>query len=170
VNASKTIVFRVPRGLQIAFAALMLAQCVLPLSLAWRGLPKPVVDALDPQMFAQVQEAEFRARVLALGLLLLSAVFVAFLPYSCTVQVRADGVKLYSLWWLPWSDVCEVRYFKLLGLPYLYVKRSRRWFGWWWIPLYFVGDSDLAQAIVDAAPSGHPFRSVSIPRRAIDSI
>jgi hypothetical protein len=165
VNASENVaVFRLPRGWQIAFAASMLAICVLPLSLVWRGIPKPVLDTLSPQMFAEFQEAEFRARVLALGLILISVVSMAFLPYSWTVQVRPDGVKLYSLWWLPWSDVCEVRYIRLLGLPYLYVKRCRWWA--WWIPLYFVGDRDLAQAIFDAAPSGHPFRSVSIPRRA----
>jgi hypothetical protein len=170
VNARKNVaVFWLPRGLQIAVAALMLVNCVWLLSFAWRGIPKPILDTLDPQMFAEVQETEFRVRAWALGSTLVTAVMAALLTRMCTVQVRPDGIKLSSLWWLPWGDVCEARYFKLLGLPYFYVKRFRRWFGWW-IPLYFVGDRDLAQAIVDAAPSGHPFRLVPMPRRADVSI
>ena len=40
MSASKnTAVFRLPRGWQIVFAALMLANCVLPLYLAWGGIP-----------------------------------------------------------------------------------------------------------------------------------
>ena len=78
-----------------------------------------------------------------------------------TVQVRPDGVKLYSLWWLPWSDVYEVRYRKVLGFRYFRVKR-RRWFSLS-IPLYFVGDCDLGHSIICAAPPGNPFRSVFIP-------
>jgi hypothetical protein len=84
-----------------------------------------------------------------------------FLVPRYTVQVCPDGVKLFSLWWLPWSDVREVRYWKLLGLPYFRVKR-RRGFSWW-IPLYFVGDYDLRNSIMRAAPPGNPFRSVLIP-------
>lgn len=84
-----------------------------------------------------------------------------FLMPRYTVQVRPDGVKLLSLWWLPWSDVSEVRYWKLLGLPYFRVKRRRGLS--WWIPLYFVGDCDLGQLIIRAAPPGNPFRSVSMP-------
>jgi len=79
-----------------------------------------------------------------------------------TVQVRPDGIKVYSLWWLPWTEVGEVRYWKLFGLPYFIVKRRSRKFPFW-IPLYFVGDFDLGQAIVRAAPLGNPFRLVSIP-------
>jgi len=84
-----------------------------------------------------------------------------FLMPRYTVQVRQDGVKLYGLWWLPWAEVTYVRYWKVLGLPYFRVKRSRGFS--WWIPLYFVGDRDLGDAIIQAAPPGNPFGSVSMP-------
>ena len=78
-----------------------------------------------------------------------------------TVQLRPDGIKLFSLWWLPWTDVVAARYTSLLGLQSLRIKR-RHGFSWS-IPLYFVGDCDLGDSIVRAAPPGNPLRSVSIP-------
>jgi hypothetical protein len=89
------------------------------------------------------------------------ALFWALLLRFSTVQLRPDGIKIYSLWWLPWSDVTRVMYRKIFGLPYFQVRR-RRGFSWW-IPLYYVGDRELAQAILHAAPPDHPFRSVPIP-------
>jgi hypothetical protein len=77
-----------------------------------------------------------------------------------TVQVRPDGVKLFSLWWLPWTDVSGVRYRNVLGLRYFHVNRGHGFS--WWIPLYFVGDGDLGHAIISAAPPGNPLRLVSI--------
>ena len=84
-----------------------------------------------------------------------------FLVPRYTVQLRLDGVKLFSLWWLPWTDVVAVRHQRIFGIPHFRVKR-RRGFSWS-IPLYFVGDRDLRDAIIDAAPPGNPFRSVSMP-------
>lgn len=78
-----------------------------------------------------------------------------------TVQLRPDGVKLMGLWWLPWTDVIAVRYYRVFGLPHFRVKRVRGFS--WSIPLYFVGDCDLGHAIIQAAPPGNPFRLVSIP-------
>jgi hypothetical protein len=89
-------------------------------------------------------------------------VWIFVMPRYYTVQLRPGGVKMYSLWWLPWTDVREVRYWKLFGLGYFLVKRSRGFFPFC-IPLYFVGNCDLGDAIIRAAPPGNPFRSVSMP-------
>jgi hypothetical protein len=83
-----------------------------------------------------------------------------YLPHY-TVRLRPDGVKLYGLWWLPWSDVSGVRCRNVFGLRYFQVNRGRGFFSCW-IPLYFVGDRDLGQAIIQAAPPGNPFRLISI--------
>jgi hypothetical protein len=88
-------------------------------------------------------------------------VFWIFFLRCYTVQVRPDGIKLFSLWWLPWADVSDVHYQKVLGLSYFRVKRCRGFS--WSIPLYFAGDRDLGQAIIHAAPLGNPFRLVTIP-------
>jgi hypothetical protein len=82
-----------------------------------------------------------------------------FLIPLYTVQLRPDGIKLYSLWWLPWKQVKDVRYWKLFGLSYFRVKRHRGIS--LWIPLYFVGNCELGQSIIRAAPPGNPFRLVS---------
>jgi hypothetical protein len=97
-----------------------------------------------------------------LGVLALAAMalYLALVLRYYTVQLRPDGVKLYGLWWLPWTDVRAVSYRRLFGLPYFRVRR--RGFSWW-IPLYFIGDRDLGQALIHAAPSDNPFRSASIP-------
>jgi hypothetical protein len=85
-----------------------------------------------------------------------AALFWALLLRLSMVQLRRDGVKIYSLWWLPWADVSAVAYRKLSGLPCFHVKRHRGFS--WWIPLYYVGDRDLGSAIVRAhlqtIPSG----------------
>lgn len=98
-----------------------------------------------------------------LGVLVLAAValFWAFLLRHYTVQLRPVGVELYGLWWLPWTDVSAVRYLRVFGFPYFHVRR-RRGFSWW-IPLYFIGDRDLGQALIHAAPADNPFRLLSIP-------
>jgi len=94
---------------------------------------------------------------LGVGLVIAAAFTVAVGLRRYTVQVRSDGVKLYSLWWLPWGDVRTATYRKVFGLPYFYVRRHHGW--GWWIPLYFVGDGHLREAIVSATPEGHVLRT-----------
>jgi hypothetical protein len=125
--------FRLPRPWQVVFAVLFLFQ---PLPLV---LLSPLFGTL---LFA----------VVALFL-------VAALP-RYTVQLRQDGVKLYGLWWLPWTDVTAVTYWSLFGLQHFRVKRRRGLS--WSIPLYFVGNRDLGQSLIHAAPPGNPFRLVSM--------
>lgn len=90
------------------------------------------------------------------------AVMVATIPTAVlafrryTVEIRSDGVKLYGLWWLPWDDVRDATFRRILGQSYIQVRRRHGWP--WWIPLYFVGDGDLRSTIVSAAPDGHVIR------------
>ena len=96
------------------------------------------------------------------GVLLFAAVALLWNVYlrQYTVQLRPGGVRLYGLWWLPWTDVSAVAHRNLFGLPHFRVKRRRGLS--WWIPLYFVGDRDLGHALIEAAPPGNPFRAVSM--------
>ena len=73
-------------------------------------------------------------------------IFWALVLPHYTVRLRPDGIKLYGLWWLPWTDVSGVRCRRVFGLRYFHVKRGRGFS--WWIPLYFVGDRDLGHAII----------------------
>jgi len=130
-------IFRLPRRWQIGIVAItVLPSCALLLISPLRGAPIAVFFAVS------------------------WVLLWAFLLPRYTVELRPDGVKLLGIWWLPWTDVREVRYYKVLGLPHLRVKQ-RRGFSWS-IPLYFVGDRDLAHALIDAAAAGHPFRSIPV--------
>ena len=139
-----TLTFRLPRRLQFV---------PLAIAILW-----PVTDLLIDFHFGMIMS-------LVPGLIAGAEWLLIwiFLVPRYTVQLRPDGIKLYSLWWLPWTDVRDVRHWKVLGLPHFRVKRRHGLWSRIWIPLYFIGDCDLAQAIVHAAPIGNPFRSVSIP-------
>jgi hypothetical protein len=134
VEHNDVAIFRLPGRWQVAFfAVVMLPSC------------------------AKVVTALHFGRSLSFILIEVAAVALFWIVFlkSYTVQLRPDGIKLFSLWWLPWTDVVAVRYSNLLGLPSLRVKRPRGFS--WSIPLYFVGDYDLASAIVRAAPPTIPF-------------
>jgi hypothetical protein len=135
--------FRLPIWFQIGLFALAMSDpCVYLLTDLHFGMPLSALSQL-----------------IMIAALVLAWIFL--MPYY-TVQIRPDGIKLYSLWWLPWTAVNDVRYWKLFGLPHFSVKRRGGLFSWH-IPLYFVGDSDLQESIIRAAPPGNPFKMVSIP-------
>ncbi len=137
-------IFRLPRRWQVGlFAIVMLGPCANVL--------------LDLRFGMDLSPGLINVAALALFWIL---VWTLLLPHY-TVQLRPDGIKLYGLWWLPWTDVSAVRHYRVFGLPHFSVKRVRGFS--WSIPLCFVGDRDLAQAIIDAAPPGNPFRLVSMP-------
>ena len=94
------------------------------------------------------------------------AVLGAFFLWTDTVRIEPDGVVLYRLWRLQWTNVGGAKYCKVLGLPYAKVKRRKGWFAWlpWWIPLYFVGEGDLRETLASAAPAGNPLRLMSSPK------
>jgi hypothetical protein len=140
VQHDDTATFRLPRLWQIGFFAIaVLGSCAR------------LLTAIIFGRYLSLSLIEFAALVL----------FWIFFLRGYTVELRPDGIKLFRLWWLPWTDVVAARYIRLLGLPSFRVKR-RRGFSWS-IPLYFVGDCDLRQAIIRTAPPGNPLRSVSMP-------
>jgi hypothetical protein len=143
VDHDATATFRLPRRWQVGLFTIAIAgPCAsLLIDFHFGMLLSPVPDLIT---------------------IAVAALVWVFLVPLYTVQLRPDGVRLFNLWWLPWTQVREARYRKVFGFPYFLVKR-RRGFSWW-IPLYFVGDCDLGQAIIRAAPPGNPFRLVSIPR------
>jgi hypothetical protein len=55
---------------------------------------------------------------------------------------------------LPWTDVVSAQRRGILGIRYLQVRR--RTGSHLWIPLYFVGKSDLVEALLSRVPPGNP--------------
>lgn len=135
VKHAATATFRLPVWMQVLLVAIFVLQ-VLPMLFM-----SAVLGALD---------------FVLIGLLL------AFLLPMYTIRLDPEGVQLYGLWRLRWEEIRAAYCRKLFGLPYLCVRRQKGFR--WWIPLYFVGDCDLAKALVDAAPPDSPIRSISLPR------
>lgn len=92
--------------------------------------------------------------VIPLGLELLAALWLLFSLFTLTVD--EEGVALFRLSQLRWSQVTAVQRRAPLGLPHLVV--SRRNGGRIWLPLYVQGRRRLEQALVEKAPPGNPLR------------
>ena len=116
-----------------------------------------IVAFLPGLLTTGLQSAE--SVLLEAGVLVLVAA-VIFKTY--TIQIRPDGVRLYSLWWLPWENVVGAKYRRLCGLPHLYVQRKSGWVPWR-IPLYFIGDTDFLETLRESSPVDSPIRAVSVP-------
>lgn len=76
--------------------------------------------------------------------------------FMSVLQIGPDGLVLYRVNRLVWSDVVSVRQRRFLGLSHLVLHRRRG--GAWWVPLYFHGPLPVSDALRDAAPEGNPIR------------
>ena len=93
-------------------------------------------------------------------MLVLAAQFVValfFLLLLSVVSITEEGIVLYRVNRLQWSQVKAARRVSLLGLPYLLISRSSGFR--WWLPLYFSGSRSIEVALAERAPSGNPLRS-----------
>jgi hypothetical protein len=95
-----------------------------------------------------------RVALAALGVELVLALLLLFSLF--TVTVTDEGLLLYRVNALRWSQVSGVRAVRLLGLPHLVI--SRRNGGLLWLPLYLRGLPRLQQALAERAPIGNPLR------------
>ena len=95
-----------------------------------------------------------RVALISLGVELLLALALLFSLF--TVSVAEEGLILYRVNQLRWSQVSGVQRARLLGLPYLVI--SRRNGGRWWLPLYLRGLPRLERALAEKAPIGNPLR------------
>jgi len=73
------------------------------------------------------------------------------------VTVRTDGICLYGVNHLRWSDVASVRATRVAGLPYAVVQRHKgiRW----WVPLYVDDRHGLLATLASRAPAGSAFHA-----------
>lgn len=91
---------------------------------------------------------------------LLGLLEVLFYKWTCVIEIREDGIRMYKFWKLNWSDISSAKLITLFGLDYLLVGRRKGPLPYW-IPLYFKGETtNLLNAIVEAAPSDSPIHSL----------
>jgi hypothetical protein len=95
-----------------------------------------------------------RTALIALAVELLLALAMLFSLF--TVSVAPEGLVLFRVNELRWSQVSGVRAVRRFGLPHLII--SRRNGGLWWLPLYMGGRARLERALAEMAPIGNPLR------------
>jgi hypothetical protein len=80
-----------------------------------------------------------------------------------TVELSSEGVRLYRIWFLPWSDVRAAQYYNFFGLAYAHVFRRRGFGAWlgWWIPAFFEGEQDFLEALAEVAPDQNPLQKLA---------
>lgn len=82
----------------------------------------------------------------SLGLPLIAIVLVP------AVTVRSDGISLYAVNHLNWSEIVAASATRVAGLPYAVVQRRRGMK--WWIPLYVDDRRGLLSTLKSKAPAG----------------
>ncbi len=84
---------------------------------------------------------------------------VALYWWLMIVVVGQDGLNLYRLRTLNWSNIREAQIRTTMGLDYLYIKRRKGMPHW--VPLCFKGEGpDLLEAIQNAAPADNPVQEI----------
>ena len=83
--------------------------------------------------------------------------FLILLALVATVTVTSQGIQLYRINRLSWSDVQAVKARSVLGLPYLHVTRTEGMS--WWLPLYLRNEQGFYASVIENAPASNPLRS-----------
>jgi hypothetical protein len=91
--------------------------------------------------------------VVAVGIFM----FVALLLLVGTIEVSDRGLVLYRVNRVTWSEITAVKRTSFLGLPYLFVFRTRGFR--WSLPLYIRRVDAFKAALLSRAPLGHPLRN-----------
>ena len=127
----------------VAVASIFFGALALALMLyAWAYLPMIGMRAIIPMLVSLAVQ-------FILALVIQRLLFV--------VAISDEGIVLYRVNRLSWSNIATVRRVSVLGLPYLLVTRKKGFR--WWLPLYFHGDRPIEAALAEKAPIGNPIRS-----------
>ncbi len=94
--------------------------------------------------------------VLSSTLLALAGIIFIAPIWSMDVVIHRDGIQMYRVNRLCWSDITAARKRSVLSLAYLHITRAKGLN--WWLPLYFTGDRDMLTAIAEKAPAGNPVK------------
>jgi hypothetical protein len=83
--------------------------------------------------------------------------FIAMLLLVGTITVSDWGLVLFRVNKASWGEITAVKRTSFLGLPYLFVFRTKGFR--WWLPLYIRRIEAFKAALLAKAPSGHPLRN-----------
>lgn len=122
--------------------------------LRWRKAMTALFVALFiPIVYLSLVHGVYEQIVLALFNL---AVAIVGIWFFSAVAISNDGLVLYRVNRLRWEEVKSARKVRLLGLPYVLIKRHTGFT--WWLPLYYEGKRDIREALRSVVPSGNPLK------------
>ena len=73
--------------------------------------------------------------------------------FISTIRISNEGIVLYRVNKLVWSDIVETYKYNLLGLPHIRIKRKKGMN--WSLPLYFIGDNTIKEALLKYVPQSN---------------
>ena len=91
---------------------------------------------------------------LFLFLLMVSSFPILGIWLISVMTITSNGINLYRINNLVWSDVAEAKVTKFIGLPYIHIKRNKGME--WWLPLYFKGNLTVEDALIKKQPKQNP--------------
>jgi len=74
--------------------------------------------------------------------------------FFSVITISEKGLVLYKVNTLSWSEIVSAEKKTICGLPYILIGR-RKGFKWW-LPLYYVGSTDVQDALRKYVPPGNP--------------
>ncbi len=129
-----TIKFHLPA--RIAFSILFILMWLPPVITAHGLTPKITV-------------------IILLGLI--PPLFVIWL--LSVAAISADGIVLYRMNKLGWSDIKSARLRTFLGIRHIYIQRNKGVS--WWLPLYFRGPCPIKTALLQFVPEENVLHQVA---------
>lgn len=85
---------------------------------------------------------------------------ILFIWLVSVISITSNGIKLYRVNSLVWSDIAEAKITRFIGLPYIHIKRKKGME--WWLPLYFKGNLTVESALINNAPQENPiFKAIN---------
>ena len=79
--------------------------------------------------------------------------------YISTMSISSDGLTLYRINKLVWSEIVDAKATKIFGLKSIRVKRKKGMS--WSLPLYFEGPEEVVDVLIRCVPKGNPLYNVS---------
>ena len=73
--------------------------------------------------------------------------------FISTIRISNEGIVLYRVNKLVWSDIVETYKYNFFGLPYIRIKRKKGMH--WWLPLYFIGENTIKEALLKYVPQNN---------------
>lgn len=92
------------------------------------------------------------------------AVVLAGIWSVSIIEIGQNGVTLYRVNKLDWSDVSSAKTVHFLGLPHIRVGRKKGLP--FWIPLYFQGQRPIGYALAACAPEASALNQLELGAKA----